>query len=333
MEKLTQMLSEMGMEKKKGKTYETFYYFQKCTEYNDYFWNALFAILLEPIRDIRNLTEIGGDIGASDTLLKYILSCKRKLVYEEFLRYCKYLGCNIDFMEDSLWRSAPLLNKICAYLENVGEKNYKKVSISKKYRQRFLAEADYFSGDNYLLEQELAQNESEQEKILEIFSDLSKKELSLLYQVADGFPYTNEYDDLLMEHYPQLNTVGQSYFLELLEVVESEHGTSNGDKFCDFCRKMSEETEIEQSDISPLLLYKKLIDINFCTIDCAEILKKYRYVDKNFWSVLEKYHRVMLACSDKPLQDLSFSEKDCLVIMLRGLSIIPSLGIYKIKKN
>lgn len=310
---------------------------KKLAKCNEFFWNGLFAVLYEPIRGEHNLTNITIDSGrdddtknyyipVSETTIKNVLSCKRKLDYEDFLFYCK--GINYDIENQRFTNLVPYINKTFVYLEKLDDRKQKgkKKSISKKYRQKFLAEAERINDDNYILEQELAQNELEEKKILDIFSDLSKKEMSLLYKVADGIPYSNEYDDLFIEYYPQLNKKGKSLFLEALEIEKAEFDTSNSDEFCDFCRKMSEEMEIVQQEIIPEMLYKKLLDINYCFMEGAELLKKYRYINKENWKVLEQYHRLILAYSDEKIEGFSFSSKDCLVIFFDWLIRIPSLN-------
>lgn len=102
------------------------------------------------------------------------------------------------------------VNRIYAYLY---EQDFSgKASRSKTQRQKTFIQADYLSDEQRLQEQQLAQDEQEKATIIKTFSSLSQEELSLLYRVTDGYPFTCECDDSFMDCYCRLNTKGTELF-------------------------------------------------------------------------------------------------------------------------
>lgn len=301
---------------------------QKCAKHIRYFWNGLFAVVYEEIRyekPIITLT-MGRDkkhqIFATSTTIKNYLSCKTEMDFECFVEYCNGISSNI--LDRHFIEVVPYVNKAFAYLEEQDFTNGK-VSKSKKYRQEILERTDMLNDDAYKWAQQIEQDEWEHARILDIFSDLTEKELSLLYQVADGYAHTHGCDDFFMERFPRLNEKGQALFKEALEVEYSKQNNSVDDEMCAFCRTMANEKQIKTQAIIPDMLYKKLGKIGFDTPEDAEKLKNYRYANSDTWIALELYHKVMLAYSDENIEDLPFGEKDCLLILLSWLIDIPSL--------
>ncbi|MCI7169752.1 hypothetical protein MSB04_04915 [bacterium] len=301
---------------------------QKCAKLNKYFWNGLFAVIYEERRyeiPIGALTA-GEDenywIHETISTIKNYLSCKHVLDFSRFKEFCSGIHCNI--LDRHFIELLPLVNKAYAYLEEQDFTNGK-VSKSKKYRQKILEQADMINDDTYMLEQQIAQDEWEHAKILEIFNDLTEKELSLLYLVADGYNYTHGCDDFFMEHFFQLNENGQALFKEALEVEYSQQNNSIDDEMCMFCRIMAVEKNTNIKAITPNMLYEKLEKIGFSSPEDAQKLKNYRYAETDTWVVLELFHKVMLAYADENIEDLPFGEKDCLLILLNWLVDIPSL--------
>ena len=179
--------------------------------------------------------------------------------------------------------------------------------------------------DGYLWRQGLAQDEYEKAEILKSLSDLSQKELALLYRVADGYPFTYQCDDTFMDCYCRLNEKGQALFREAL--VEQENWkSSHHDELCDFCREMSSEPAPVLQDITVEVLRDKLekARFNFCPED-VEKLKNYRHAEPETWQALELFHRVILSYPKENIEGLPFSEGASLLIFLQWLVSIPSL--------
>lgn len=307
---------------------QTVYELKKCAKLIRYFWNGLFAVIYEEIRYEKTITTltVGGDkkhqIFATATTIKNYLSCKTEMDFERFVEYCNGISSNI--LDRRFIEVHPYVNKAYAYLEEQDFTNGK-VSKSKNYRQRLLMRTDMLNDEAYMWAQQIEQNKWEYARIIDIFSDLTEKELSLLYRVADGYVHTHGCDDYFMERFPQLNEKGQALFREALEVEYSKQSNPVDDEMCEFCRIMADEKQTEMQAITSDMLYKKLNKIRVDTPKDAVMLKNYRYTNSDTWITLELYHKVMLAYSDDNIEDLPFGEKDCLLILLNWLSDIPSL--------
>ena len=301
---------------------------QKCSKLNTYFWNGLFAVIYEerrneiPIGALTAGTDENYWIHETESTIKAYLSCKRVLTFSRFEEFCCSIHC--DILDRRFTEIFPYVNKTYAYLEEQ-DLTKGKVSKSKKYRQKLFKQVDLLNDDTYLLEQQLAFDELEQAKILEIFSDLTDNELSLLYRVADGYSFTHGCDDFFIEYFHKLNEKGQSLFREALEVEYCKHKHSVEDEMCQFCQTMVKEKYDNLKTITPYMLYKKLEKLGFCTSKDAKKIKMFRYAKSSTWTVLELYHKVMIAYSDNNIENLPFGEKDCLLILLNWLSDIPSL--------
>ncbi len=304
---------------------------QKCAELIKYFWNGLFAVVYEEIRYKKTIVALTMrrdkkyQILATTTTIKNYLSCKQEMDFDCFVEYCNGISSNI--LDRHFIEVVPYVNKAFAYLEEQDFTNGK-VSKSKNYRREILKRTDMLNDDAYMWEQQIKQDEWEQAKILDIFNDLTEKELSLLYRVADEYVYTHGCDDFFMERFPRLNEKGQALFKEALEVEYGKQNSSVDDEMCKFCRIMADEKQTEIQAIIPDMLYEKLGKIGFDTPEDAEKLKNYRYANSDTWVALELYHKVMLAYSDENIEDLPFGEKDCLLILLSWLIDIPSLTAF-----
>ena len=180
--------------------------------------------------------------------------------------------------------------------------------------------------DEYLWRQGLAQDEYEKAEILKSLSDLSQKELALLYRVADGYPFTYQCDDTFMDCYCRLNEKGQALFREALEVEQENWKSSYHDELSDFCREMSSEPAPVLQDITVEVLRDKLekARFNFCPED-VEKLKNYRHAEPETWQALELFHRVILSYPKENIEELPFTEGASLLIFLHWLVSIPSL--------
>ncbi len=295
-----------------------------------YFWNGLFVALYEPIREQHTVVNLTTESASNDkfyipmaeSTIKNYLSCKTRMDFECFQEFCK--GIQVDIRNMSLLDIVPYVNRALAYLE---EQDFSgKASRSKTYRQRIFRETDALMDDEYLWRQELAQDEYEKAEILKSLSDLSPKELALLYRVADGYPFTCEYDDTFMDCYCRLNEKGQDLFWEVLEVEQENWKSSHHDELCDFCREMSSEPAPVLQDITVEVLRDKLekARFNFCPED-VEKLKNYRHAEPETWQALELFHRVILSYPKENIEGLPFSEGASLLIFLQWLVSIPSL--------
>lgn len=300
---------------------------QDSAKFHEYFWNGLFAALYEPLREqysIVSLTVSGGKyyIPASETTIKNYLSCKTKMDFDCFLEYCH--GIKVDIEKKIFLELIPYVNKAFAYLDAQGFSG--KTSRSKKERQKIFSQSDALSDDGYLLEQQLAQDEQEKAEITKIFSSLSQEELSLLYLVADGYPFTCECDDTFMDFYCLLNEKGQGLFREALAVEQKKYEISYNDEFCDFCREMSVKNTSAIQDITPEMLYSKLNEADFYFLpEDAENLTKYRRAEPGTWETLELFHKIIFSYPKGNIEGMTFSEKESLLILLYWLISIPSL--------
>lgn len=294
-----------------------------------YFWNGLFAVLYEEIRDECSVDELTVgykpmyEIFASSTTIKNYLNCKKEMSYEDFIDCCKGINKNITQM--SILQLSPYLNKTLDYLNEQIQTG--KMSRSKKYRQKILSQPDIYTDDNFLLQQELKQIEEEKRNIIKIFSDLSEIELALLYRVADGFcnACTCPNGDFFVEHFSKLNQNGKALFCELLETESAKRNLDYDNKIYDFCQKMQKEENTLLPIVSPEILYQKLFDNKYDTPEDAYILKKYRYANTETWKILEKCLRLIDAYLEEEPEDSSFGNGNCLLIFLESLTKIPSL--------
>lgn len=301
---------------------------KSSAKFHEYFWNGLFVALYEDIRkdipvlDLANGYNEGYQIFASETTIKNYLSCKTKMDFDCFLEYCH--GIKVDIEKKRFLELIPYVNKAFAYL---GAQDFSgKTSRSKKERQKIFSQTDALSDDSYLLEQQLAQDEQEKAEITKIFSRLSQEELSLLYRVADGYPFTCECDDTFMDCYCLLNEKGQGLFREALVVEQKKYEISYNDEFCDFCREMSMENPPAIQDITPEMLYSKLNEADFYFLpEDAENLTKYRRAEPGTWETLELFHKIIFSYPEGNIEGMTFSEKESLLILLYWLVDIPSL--------
>ncbi len=232
----------------------------------------------------------------------------------------------MDIEKKRFMELLPYVNRAFAYLEQ--QEFSGRVSRSKTYRRKAFDEADALMGDEYLWNQELVQDEMEKAQILETLRTLSSEELSLIYRVVDGYPFTCECDDTFMECYCRLNEKGRALFREALDVEQREMGISYHDEFCDFCRKMSVENPTFTQDITPEVLYGKMESVKYSFYpEDAENLIKYRHAEPGTWETLELYHKLIFSYPEGNIEGMTFSETDSLLIFLYRLAGIPSLCI------
>lgn len=311
----------------------------KCTELNTYFLNGLFAVLLQELQDEKKVSKTSlfstsnskYKLYISQETMKRILRCSKKLDFIDFAKLCKEIKNNI--LNKRLIEIKPYINKALIYLEQQDFTNGK-MTKSKIYRKEILEQVSTPDSESYILEQEreyeLVQDEQEYKKIIEVFSDLTMEELSLLYRVADVFPYTQGYDSIFMEQFSLLNEKGQSLFREAIETEYNKQNSSVEDEVCKFCQIITRETETNILDITPEMLYKKMLDIGFCSLEYAEEIKIFRNTNLNIWKILGIFHQLILIYANKNTKDLAIEECNSLLILLSWLVQIPSLKITHI---
>lgn len=300
---------------------------KNSAKFHEYFWNGLFVALYEPLRDkypIVSLTVTGGRyyITASETTIKNYLSCKTRMDFDCFLEFCH--GIKIDIEKKRFLEILPYVNRAFAYL---AEQDFSdKVSRSKNVRRDIFSKADTLSDDDHIWERQLAQDEKERAEMIELFSSLSQEELSLLYQVADGYPFTCGWDDNFMDCYCRLNVNGKSIFHEALDNERKKWDVSYHDEFCDFCRKMAVSTVTTLQDANPETLCSKLESTDYYfQLEDAQNLLKYRNAEPETWHTLEAFHQLILSYPEENIAGQTFTEQESLLIFLYWLADIPSL--------
>lgn len=300
---------------------------KKMAKFHKYFWNGLFVALYEPHRKrypVVSLAVPGGKyfIPMSESTIKNYLTCKTRMNYDTFLVFCH--GIKIDIEKKRILELMPYIERAGAYLDEMVFSG--KISRSKTKRQQVFSHADALSDEGHLWEKQLVQDEKERAEMMELFSNLSQEELSLLYQVADGYPFTCEWDDRFMDCYCRLNENGKSIFREALDNERKRWNISYHDEFCGFCRDMALSPVTLMQDATPEMLYGKLekADFYFQPEDAQNLLK-YRNAEPDTWQTLNAFHQLIFSYPEENIEGQTFTEQESLLIFLYWLISVPSL--------